>query len=86
MEGEGVGDVVVNDVATESAAGYFLLNLEAAREWKFNTGGLRAFARIDNALDQDYIGSVIVNEGNGRFYEPGPGRTFLVGMQWQWSR
>lgn len=85
-ETEGVSDVVVNDVASESAPGYFLLHLQAAREWKFSAGGLRAFARIDNALDQGYIGSVIVNEGNGRFYEPGPGRTFLVGAQWQWSR
>ncbi|KAF1708995.1 TonB-dependent receptor family protein [Pseudoxanthomonas sacheonensis] len=85
-EGEGVGDVVVNDVASESAPGYFLLHLEAAREWKLPSGSLRAFARIDNALDHGYIGSVIVNEGNGRFYEPGPGRTFLVGAQWQWSR
>ena len=85
-ETDGVSDVVVNDVASESAPGYLLLHLEAAREWKFASGGLRAFARIDNALDHDYIGSVIVNEGNGRFYEPGPGRTFLVGAQWQWSR
>ena len=86
VEAEGVSDVVVNDVASESAPGYFLLHLEAAREWKFSAGGLRAFARIDNALDHGYIGSVIVNEGNGRFYEPGPGRTFLIGAQWRWSR
>ena len=86
MEGVGVGDVVVNDIASEAAPGYFLLHLEAAREWKSGAGGLRAFARVDNLLDHDHIGSVIVNEGNGRFYEPGPGRTFLVGAQWQWSR
>lgn len=85
-EAEGVSEVVVNDVASESAPGYFLLHLEAAREWSFRAGGLRAFARVDNALDRNYIGSVIVNEGNGRFYEPGPGRTFLVGAQWRWSR
>jgi len=85
-EAEGVSEVVVNDMASESAPGYFLLHLEAAREWSFSAGGLRAFARIDNALDRNYIGSVIVNEGNGRFYEPGPGRTFLVGAQWKWSR
>lgn len=86
LEGEGVGNVVVNDVASESAAGYFLFNLEAAREWSFTSGTLRTFGRIDNALDRAYIGSVIVNEGNGRFYEPGPGRTFLIGAQWSWSQ
>ena len=46
---------------------------------------LRAFGRIDNLLDRGYIGSVIVNEGNGRFYEPGPGRSFLLGAQWSWT-
>ncbi|MET0808505.1 MAG: TonB-dependent receptor [Pseudoxanthomonas sp.] len=86
LEGEGVGDVVVNDVATERAPGYFLFNLETAREWRLSSGTLRAFARLGNLLDRDYIGSVIVNEGNGRFYEPGPGRTWLVGAQWQWAR
>ena len=37
---------------------------------------------IDNLLDRDHVGSVIVNEGNGRFYEPGGGRGWLVGLHW----
>jgi iron complex outermembrane receptor protein len=41
---------------------------------------LRAFLRVDNVLDQRYIGSVIVNEGNGRFFEPAPGRSWTVGL------
>ena len=86
VEGNGVGDVAVNDIASQSAPGYFLLNLEAARSWNLGHGHLRGFVRIDNALDHAYIGSVIVNEGNSRFYEPGPGRGFLLGAQWQWSR
>ena len=47
---------------------------------------LRAFARVGNLLDQPYIGSVIVNDGNQRYYEPGPDRSFTVGLQWQWAR
>ena len=86
METVGMGDVVVNDIASESAPGHMLLNLETAREWTVGDGSLRVFARIDNALDATYIGSVIVNEGNGRFYEPGPGRAFLLGAQWRWNR
>ena len=46
---------------------------------------LQAFVRIDNALDRFHIGSVIVNEGNGRFYEPGAGRTFTIGARWHWT-
>ena len=45
------------------------------QRWEFN-----AFARVDNLFDQQYIGSVIVNEGNARYYEPAPGRNWTVGM------
>jgi iron complex outermembrane receptor protein len=39
------------------------------------------FGRIDNLLDKKYAGSVIVNEGNRRFYEPAPGRRFFIGLR-----
>ena len=34
---------------------------------------------VDNVADKRYAGSVIVNEGNSRFFEPAPGRTWLAG-------
>ncbi|MFT3761065.1 MAG: TonB-dependent receptor [Pseudoxanthomonas sp.] len=85
LEGEGVGDVTVNDPGSAGAPGYFLLNLEAGRRWSFASGTLDGFVRLDNLLDKEYIGSVIVNEGNARYYEPGPGRGLLVGARWTWS-
>ncbi len=78
-------DTVVNDLGSERAPGYALLNLEASRRWTTANGTLRAFARIDNALDQGHIGSVIVNDGNQRYFEPGPDRRYNVGLQWQWA-
>ena len=78
-------DTVVNDLATDQAPGYALFNLEAARKWTTAQGALRVFARVDNVLDQRYIGSVIVNDGNQRFFEPGPDRRYSVGVQWQWQ-
>ncbi len=77
---------VVNDLATATAPGYALLNLEAARRWQTSAGPVRLFARVDNLLDQRYIGSVIVNDGNQRYYEPGPDRSFTLGLEWQWAR
>lgn len=44
--------------------------------------GWHAFARIDNLLDRRYVGSVIVNEANGRSFEPAPGRSFSIGLGW----
>ena len=34
------------------------------------------FGRVDNLFDKEYVGSVIVNESNGRYYEPSPGRNY----------
>jgi iron complex outermembrane receptor protein len=42
---------------------------------------LYLFGRIDNVTDRRYIGSVIVNEANGRYFEPAPGRRFFVGLR-----
>ncbi len=78
-------DIGVNDLGDARAPGYGLLNLEAAREWPTARGPLRLFARVDNVLDQRYIGSVIVNDGNQRYYEPGPDRAYTVGLQWAWG-
>ena len=44
--------------------------------WRFNQ-----YVRLDNVADKDYVGSVIVNEGNGRFYEPSPRRSMSAGVQ-----
>jgi iron complex outermembrane receptor protein len=39
------------------------------------------FVRIDNVANSNYVGSVIVNEGNTRYYEPSPRRSMTVGVQ-----
>ena len=75
------GRVFVNDRNTEAADAYGIFGIAAAfvqaqGAWRFSE-----YLRIDNLGDKRYAGSVIVNEGNGRFYEPAPGRTLLVGAQ-----
>ena len=85
LEGLGAGAVAVNDVGDEAAPGFALGNLSAG--WQGLVGGrkLDAFLRIDNLLDRRYIGSVIVNEGNRRYHEPGAGRGVQVGLRWHWD-
>ncbi|MCY1544158.1 hypothetical protein D9M68_800180 [compost metagenome] len=41
---------------------------------------LSAYARVDNLFDRRYAGSVIVNEANGRYYEPAAGRSLGAGV------
>ena len=76
----GVGSVTVNDTDTQRAAGYGLIGLDTS--YTFALGGssrLQLSARVDNLADRRYIGSVIVNDGNGRYFEPGPDRTWMLG-------
>jgi iron complex outermembrane receptor protein len=77
-----VSSVTVNDAASDTAAGYALFDLGVSSG--FGEGGL-AFLRLENAFDRRHVGSVIVNDGNGRYFEPGPGRTLWLGMEYRWS-
>jgi iron complex outermembrane receptor protein len=81
VEGLGMSSVTVNDNGSEDAPGYGLMNLELAHTWRFGGSSLRAWTRLENVFDRTYIGSVIVNDGNGRYYEPGPDRGLWVGLR-----
>jgi len=41
---------------------------------------LSEFVRVNNLADRNYVGSVIVGDANGRYFEPSPGRNYLVGV------
>jgi iron complex outermembrane receptor protein len=75
------GQVFVNDANTEFAGAYTVLGLRAGFEQRGRNWRITEFVRVDNVTDKEYIGSVIVSEGNGRYYEPAPTRNFLVGVQ-----
>ena len=72
--------VYVNDLNSDSAAGYGTAAANAGYLWRGGAWELGSFVRVDNLLDRRYVGSVIVNEGNSRFFEPAPGRTWLASV------
>lgn len=72
------GQVFVNDANSAAAPGWSTLALHAGYGWDWRGWALEAAARVDNLQDRRYAGSVIVNEGNGRFYEPAPGRSYTL--------
>ena len=80
LEGRFSDRVWVNDDNTESAPAYASFDLAAERRFRWAGLEWRGFARINNLFDRDVIGSVIVNEGNGRYYEPAPGRNWMIGL------
>jgi iron complex outermembrane receptor protein len=72
------GRVYVNDTNGEAAPSFTTVALHTGYVFDFRGWNLSANARIDNVLDRRYAGSVIVNEGNGRFFEPAPGRSYTL--------
>lgn len=81
VEWQGVGAVTVDDRGSERAPGYVLTGVDVGYGIALGTAKLHLSARLDNLFDRRAIGSVIVNESNGRYYEPAPGRTAMLGAQ-----
>ncbi|MEJ6023425.1 TonB-dependent receptor [Ramlibacter sp. PS4R-6] len=70
--------VWVNDANSDAAPAFTTAALHAGYRMRAGRWTLEAGARVDNLFDRRYAGSVIVNEGNGRFYEPAPGRSYTA--------
>jgi len=70
----------VDDRNTDFAAGWGVVALSVQQALAVGDWKLRTFFRIDNVFDKRHVGSIIVNEGNGRFFEPAPGRSWTVGL------
>jgi len=75
-----LGRVVVNDTNSDAAASFVVADVSAGYVLPLGAWNFSAFARVDNVTDRRYVGSVIVNEGNARYFEPAPGRTFFAGL------
>lgn len=73
--------VPVNDQNSEFAASFTVVNAVVGFEQRGAGWRLSEFLRVDNVGDKSYVGSVIVNDGNRRFYEPAPRRNLLLGVQ-----
>lgn len=75
----------VNDTNTDTAPSYTIFNLRAGFEQKLEKWRFSEYARIENIFDKNYIGSVRINDGNNRFFEPAAGRNWLIGLNANYS-
>jgi iron complex outermembrane receptor protein len=78
IEGRALDKVYVNDLNSDAAPGHATVAAYAGYQLNVGAWDLGALLRVDNLADRRYAGSVIVNDGNGRFFEPAPGRTWLA--------
>lgn len=75
-----VGRIFANDINDESVAAATTAAVRLSLAQQVGRWSLREFVRVDNVANRRYIGSVIVNEGSRRYFEPAPGRTWLAGV------
>lgn len=80
VEGRYLSKIYVNDANDGDAPGYFVAALSTGYVKRVGPWELNAYARVDNLFDRRYAGSVIVNENNGRYYEPAAGRSVGMGV------
>jgi iron complex outermembrane receptor protein len=71
----GRSGIYADDRNIARAVGYWSSNLRATLAQSSSRWHFTETLRLDNIFDRHYVGTVIVNETNGRFYEPSPGRT-----------
>jgi iron complex outermembrane receptor protein len=70
--------IYADDRNTGYAGGYWTENLRTGFEQKSVGWQTSEFLRIENLFNKAYIGSVIVNDANSRFFEPQPGLGVFV--------
>ncbi len=72
--------IYVDDLNSDTAPNYSVTSANVGYVWKSNDWKLRGYARVDNLFDKNYVGSVIVNDSNSRFFEPADGRNWSAGL------
>jgi iron complex outermembrane recepter protein len=86
LEARGQAATYANDLneARSRAPGFGVVNLRWSNDWNLGEAGtVQTLVRLDNAADRTYVGSVIVNDANGRFFEPGAPRSLLLSLRWK---
>jgi iron complex outermembrane receptor protein len=81
LEGLYKGRVPVNDQNSDFAESYATFNIVAGLVQHDQRWRISEFVRVDNFTNQNYVGSVVVNDANLRYFEPSPRRNMTVGVQ-----
>lgn len=81
FDGQYISKIYVNDENSAAAPSYFVTGAYTGYTWRSGDHwNINSFVRVDNVLDRHYVGSVVVNDRNGYYYEPAAARNYLVGI------
>jgi len=76
------GETYTSDSNEQSAPSYTLVDIAVQKQWLLGQNSIDGWLMLDNVTDKQYVGSVVVNQGSGRSFEPGVGRQVSVGLKW----
>lgn len=80
FEGQYRSKVYVEDSNEDKPVpSYAVFNWRTRFEQRYGPWTFHQLLRLDNLLDRQYVGSVIVGDSNGRYYEAAPGRSWYAG-------
>jgi iron complex outermembrane receptor protein len=74
-----VSTVAVNDINSVFAGGYALFGVSAGYAARLPRGDWNLFVRVNNLFNRHYVGSVIVDDSNSRYFETAAPFNVLVG-------
>jgi len=72
------GRIYANDTNSASVDGRTVFNLSASQRWTVDKAAVTLYGRLNNAGDERYVGSVIVN--SSQYIEPGLPRNWVLGV------
>jgi iron complex outermembrane recepter protein len=75
-----VSDVPTNDLNSVAAPSYTIFGADTGYGVELQHYRVNGFFRINNLFNRHYVGSVIVDDSNSRYFEPGPGFALLGGV------
>lgn len=75
--------VATSDANNEFAPPATIWNAALQYPMQWGHWDISTWLRLDNVTDKTYVGSVVVNQGNGRSFEPAPGRIWLASFEIQ---
>ena len=80
LEARAASKLYANDANSAAADSYAAINWRGGFQQNFGGWNLTQYIRVDNVLNANYVGSVIVNEANQRYFEASQTRGVFGGV------
>ena len=80
VETTGTSSILVDDALSLRTSPWWTTNVRLGWAGRVGRTSLEPFVAANNIFNRLYIGSVVINAAQGRYYEPAPGRNVYLGL------